>query len=203
MGKNGTKQCAKCQMEYSKKLLYCPHCGKIDERRASQIVSLEVKAYHNPESSLYCLKCGTIYPNDIAKCPYCAVPAENNSRPLTHKNAPSHFNTPISKHYKRDGYTIKGNNSNKTFSGQSNKVNKSHQPVLISCKACGKQISSQAESCPNCGQPTGIHVCPNCRSTNTKVISGTSKATSVFLWGVFAANKVISKYECKDCHHKF
>lgn len=76
-------------------------------------------------------------------------------------------------------------------------------PSKTICTACNSQISMRAESCPRCGQPTGVHVCPNCRSTNTKVISGASKAASIVLWGPFAANKVLSKLQCKDCGHKF
>ncbi|MBR4003151.1 MAG: ribosomal protein L7/L12 [Clostridia bacterium] len=75
--------------------------------------------------------------------------------------------------------------------------------TLITCKACGKQISNQAPTCIHCGQPTGIQLCPKCGSSNTKVISGASKAVSIGLWGIFAANKVMSKYECKKCGHKF
>jgi hypothetical protein len=30
-----------------------------------------------------------------------------------------------------------------------------------------------------------------------------SKALSIGLWGPLAANKVLSKYECKKCFHKF
>ena len=74
---------------------------------------------------------------------------------------------------------------------------------LTPCGMCAKSISPRAESCPHCGNPTGVHVCPNCNGINTKVISGTSKATSIFLWGAFAANKVVSKFECKDCGHRF
>lgn len=74
---------------------------------------------------------------------------------------------------------------------------------LTSCKACGQSISRQATSCPHCGHPTGVHVCPKCGSTNTQVITNASKAVSTWLWGAFAANKVVSKYECKDCWHKF
>ena len=77
------------------------------------------------------------------------------------------------------------------------------RPNLTTCSACGHQVSVKAESCPSCGNPTGVHVCPKCQSINTKVISGASKAGSIFLWGVFAANKVVSKFECKDCGHKW
>lgn len=74
---------------------------------------------------------------------------------------------------------------------------------LTTCAACGNRISTRAESCPHCGEPTGIHICPKCGGTNTQVISGASKAGSIFLWGPYAANKVMSKYHCNDCGHKF
>lgn len=74
---------------------------------------------------------------------------------------------------------------------------------LTHCHVCNHEISEKAESCPNCGNPTGVHVCPKCGSANTKAISGSSKTTSVLLWGPFAANKVVSKFQCKDCWHKF
>lgn len=80
---------------------------------------------------------------------------------------------------------------------------KKNHPQLTHCTACGKEISIRAQSCPNCGNPTGVCVCPKCNGINTKAISGASKATSVFLWGAFAANKVVSKFQCKDCGHKF
>lgn len=74
---------------------------------------------------------------------------------------------------------------------------------LVDCSVCSNQISAKSEFCPRCGNPTGVHVCPKCGSANTKAISGASKATSVLLWGPFAANKVVSKFQCKDCWHKF
>lgn len=77
------------------------------------------------------------------------------------------------------------------------------QNDMVKCTTCRKFISNKAEACPHCGNLTGVHVCPRCSSVNTKVISGTNKATSIFLWGAFAANKVVSKFECKDCGHRF
>lgn len=74
--------------------------------------------------------------------------------------------------------------------------------ALVTCPDCGKQISSTATACPNCGRPMAIR-CPKCGSDNVKVISGASKVTSVVLWGPLAANKVMSKYACKNCGHKF
>lgn len=76
--------------------------------------------------------------------------------------------------------------------------------ALIKCPGCQKDVSSNAKACPHCGEPIDSSIrCPKCGSTNTKVISGASKAGSVLLWGVFAANKVLSKYMCVDCRHKF
>ena len=91
--------------------------------------------------------------------------------------------------------------SEKRIKSQANE--QAERVALTSCRACNAQISSHAESCPHCGHPTGVKVCPRCGSVKTKVISGASKATSIFLWGPFAANKVVSKYQCKDCGHKF
>lgn len=123
VSKKKTKKCIKCQTEYNKKLLYCPKCGQIDERRALQLKALEIKE------------------------------------------------------------------KNKT--------------KLINCKTCNNQISEQAEFCPHCGQPTGIHMCPKCKSVNTETISGASKVASIAAWGVFATNKVKSTYRCKNCGFKF
>lgn len=76
--------------------------------------------------------------------------------------------------------------------------------ALIKCPECGKDVSSTAKACPNCGAPIDTAIrCPKCGSANTSVISGASKAVSVALWGVFAANKVMSKYICNNCKHKF
>lgn len=76
--------------------------------------------------------------------------------------------------------------------------------ALITCPDCKKQVSSNAKNCPNCGCPINTTItCPKCSSTNVQLISGASKAVSVALWGPFAANKVMSKYECMKCHHKF
>ena len=76
--------------------------------------------------------------------------------------------------------------------------------ALIKCPECGKDVSSIAKACPNCGAPIDTAIrCPKCGSSDTSVISGASKAVSVALWGVFAANKVMSKYVCNSCKHKF
>ena len=76
--------------------------------------------------------------------------------------------------------------------------------ALIKCPGCGKDVSSNAAACPNCGEPIDTSVkCPKCGSKNTKVISGASKAMSIAMWGVFAANKVKSNYECLNCRHQF
>ncbi|MEI6132275.1 MAG: zinc ribbon domain-containing protein [Bacillota bacterium] len=76
--------------------------------------------------------------------------------------------------------------------------------ALINCPECNSEVSSNAKSCLKCGNPIDTSIkCPKCGSKNTKVISSASKAVSVAIWGIFAANKVMSKNECIDCHHKF
>ena len=45
--------------------------------------------------------------------------------------------------------------------------------------------------------------CPYCQSTNTKKISGLSKAGSVALFGVFAAGKVSKQWHCNNCSSDF
>lgn len=75
---------------------------------------------------------------------------------------------------------------------------------LIKCNECGKEVSSKARTCPNCGNPIDTSVkCPKCGSTNTRPISNSSKLFSTIMWGGLAANKILSKYECLNCKHKF
>ena len=76
--------------------------------------------------------------------------------------------------------------------------------AMIKCKECGREVSSIAKTCPGCGAPVDTRVfCPKCGSDRTSVISGASKALSIAMWGVFAANKVRSTYKCDVCGHKF
>lgn len=76
--------------------------------------------------------------------------------------------------------------------------------ALINCPECGKQVSSTAKACPNCGAPIDKRkYCPKCGSSDVTVISGASKAASIVMWGVLAANKVRSTYKCNRCGHKF
>ena len=45
--------------------------------------------------------------------------------------------------------------------------------------------------------------CPYYHSKNTKKISGMSKAGSVALWGIFAADKVSKQWHCNNCKSDF
>jgi len=77
--------------------------------------------------------------------------------------------------------------------------------ALIKCSECGKEISSDAVSCPHCGKPSSVLHCPICKSTNVK-----KKDTSTMLWqglgnimmaGPFARPMKI--YYCNNCKHAF
>ncbi len=48
-----------------------------------------------------------------------------------------------------------------------------------------------------------IVTCPYCKSTDTKKISGLSKAGSVAVWGIFAAGKVSKQWKCGKCKSEF
>ena len=194
MSKNKEYKCAKCGASYSKKLMLCPQCGCVNERKIYQVTALEIKAYHNPDKGLQCKQCDTIFPDDIDKCPYCSSPSTKAIR-LTSMRGCVIIETPSTKHWNKSGYTF-------SFGGNM-ASSRTKQVQLTSCTACNKDISVKTETCPHCGQPTGVHVCPKCQGINTKVISGASKATSIFLWGPFAANKVLSKFQCNDCGHKW
>ena len=45
--------------------------------------------------------------------------------------------------------------------------------------------------------------CPYCKSTNTKKISGLSKAVSVGLFGIFALGKTTKQFHCNSCSADF
>lgn len=76
--------------------------------------------------------------------------------------------------------------------------------AIIKCPECGNEVSDKARTCPHCGNPIDTNVyCPNCGSSDVKIISGASKAASIAMWGIFAANKVKSTYKCNSCGHKF
>ena len=45
--------------------------------------------------------------------------------------------------------------------------------------------------------------CPYCKSTNTKKISGLSKAVNVGLFGIFALGKTTKQFHCNNCNADF
>lgn len=76
-------------------------------------------------------------------------------------------------------------------------------PSMKKCIACKKDISENASVCPNCGQPTGIVICPKCGSKEVEIITGGDKVASTVIFGALSANTVLSKFRCKQCRHKF
>lgn len=188
------KKCEKCGRTYNSKAPVCSYCGTVDARRASQIRDLETKARNNPQIGVRCLQCNSIFPNDQTKCPFCcATVVKGGTKSIASRSKADldKMETPIGAYFAGKPIPVK----------QQKAVKPKIQ--LVPCTACGHKLSPKAERCPHCGQPTGIHVCPKCQSINTEVISGASKATSIFLWGPFAANKVVSKFRCKGCGHKW
>ncbi len=76
---------------------------------------------------------------------------------------------------------------------------------LVTCSACGKQISDEASACPNCGQPNKNKriTCPNCGSTNCEKISMGSKVVAGAMFGLFAMGKISKTWQCSDCKFKW
>lgn len=53
-------------------------------------------------------------------------------------------------------------------------------------------------------QPSAPKItCPYCKSTNTKKISGLSKAVSVGIFGIFALGKTTKQFHCNNCEADF
>jgi hypothetical protein len=76
----------------------------------------------------------------------------------------------------------------------------SERRKLVPCKACGREISSEADACIHCGQPMNTAIkCPNCKSRDVIKISAASKVGSVVLFGVFSMGKLTKTYQCKAC----
>lgn len=197
MSKSNKTKCWKCATEFSKKQGYCPSCGTISISRFNQAESLERIARIDPKIGLQCTRCGSLYPNNQDKCLICnSLAADGFAVSISRmsKKEVEEIKTPI----KVEGSKL----TQKRVRELSINVRRA-KPGLSVCAACGNKISTKAELCPQCGEYTGIHICPKCGSANTKIITGASKATSIVLWGVFAANKVLSKYRCKDCGHDF
>ena len=190
-----TEKCWRCGAIHYKNDDNCPSCGVTSDdvrtellrsikdkssEKASLIATHFIEAEQHPDLTFTCAKCKNVLPNRLKKCSICG---EKNS---SWKKATIKFGV----------YPFNDIETTKICFENS-------YGFLEHCSICNEPISNRAETCPHCGNPTGVHVCPKCGSTNTKTISSASKATSVFLWGPFAANKVVSKFQCKDCWHKF
>jgi hypothetical protein len=58
--------------------------------------------------------------------------------------------------------------------------------ALVKCTECGKEISSNAEACPNCGNPTRLTTqtkgtyCPRCKTHVTPVVTSVGGGTCSF-----------------------
>lgn len=80
---------------------------------------------------------------------------------------------------------------------------KKPEPTMTTCTACSRPISVKAETCPHCGNPTGVHTCPRCGSTDWVYIDAVSKVGAMALFGAFAVNTVRNKYQCRACKFKY
>lgn len=185
-------KCVECGMKISSLAQACPHCGCPKEFQAVDGAA---------EADCDTRRVGDIW-TDVA-----TMITNNGSKLEAITNIRNATGISLQEAYNIIEYIADNNelpdNLPKTKSEIAREEQLKKQPKPATCKSCRKQISTHTEVCPHCGNQTGVHVCPKCNSTNTETISGASKASSLMLFGVFAANKVVSKYRCRDCNHKF
>lgn len=143
-----------------------------------------------------CDQCGQSITIDVAgaglsvQCPKCDA---NLIVPKAETNAPFNLSAPPVVSVATPPPIVNGN------------AKASSATTLINCSACGKQISSAADSCPSCGQPNKSKkiTCPNCRSGNVQRIRMESKVGAAVLFGVFAMGRLTKTWECNDCKFKW
>jgi hypothetical protein len=78
--------------------------------------------------------------------------------------------------------------------------------MIVKCRECGKDVSTEANNCPHCGCPQkqeqiGIPKCPTCGSTEIEKISVGDIAKTMFLWG--SLKNFTCTFKCKKCGHKW
>ena len=78
--------------------------------------------------------------------------------------------------------------------------------MLIKCRECGQDVSTEAGNCPHCGCPqkqeqVGIPKCPTCSSTEVDKISMGDRAMTMFLWG--SPKNLVCNFKCLKCGHKW
>lgn len=66
-----------------------------------------------------------------------------------------------------------------------------------------EKLRAEEEQNPRPRPKPIVITCPYCKSTNTKKISGISKAGSIALWGVFAMGKAGKQWHCNNCKSDF
>lgn len=194
----------------------CPHCGKIENNRSSLIVCVRCgktmvtkeQREQRCDDRINTLHQNEQYDRILTEIQIDGYKTACKSVMAIFKCDPVQACDVLDKIKQLEGIT----STPKVISDDQrcNTATSVHVPVrdggsvqLTTCPVCDGKISTRATACPHCGNPTGVHTCPKCGSTNTKTISGASKAASIYLWGPFAANKVVSKFQCKDCWHKW
>lgn len=82
--------------------------------------------------------------------------------------------------------------------------------ALIKCSECQKEVSSNAQKCPHCGNPISTAIrCKNCGSTNVQKITGGTKFKSSVMRNLFGAaasgsvDKILKTWECTDCKYRW
>ena len=91
------------------------------------------------------------------------------------------------------------------------KIYRDYDQYCLVCHYKLKYVSDteKIEYCPEpyggiyTNKPNPTITCPYCQSTNTKKISGLSKAVSVGIFGIFALGKTTKQFHCNNCNADF
>lgn len=127
---------------------------------------------------ILCLDCGDMYKNNGNNNHECVVCHSNNVKNV------KDLNFTIDDYFEIMKISEDGN-----FIYEMLKL-KTNNPIEYQLKL--QQLQSTTK------QPT----CPFCKSNNVKKISGSSKAVSVALWGLFS-QKVKKQWHCNNCNSDF
>lgn len=151
----------------------------------------------------YCKKCGYVFgdgrvPKLVQKgmCPTCKSRLFETKEPISYFQGRIEKSMPTWEDVVRNKYlkniqvdsnlsNINKNNEQEHYQHELNKLN-------------GNNIETHTS------KPTKPTItCPYCQSTNTKRISGLSKAGSVALFGIFALGKTTKQWHCNECGSDF
>ncbi len=174
-------KCSECGKEISDKANTCPNCGCPIE---GKVMSQERPS---PTGMNICPKCGNFIIGK-EKCPDCGATmvnchcSEEDWTTMLLDNTLTKWETQMRRKYVVDSEEF--------------------DSIMYDDRL--KAEKDEDEYYKNLMEQSHITIeCPYCHSTNTKKISGLSKAGSIALFGIFALGKTSKQWHCNNCDSNF